>query len=70
MKNFFGCAKSWNKVRDSPNVSAQDKDSGQASGSNVYPLKKNHFYALRSRGEQESSPNVVTSTSQVFSLDV
>ena len=34
------------------------------------PPKKNHFYALRSRGEQESSHNVVTDMFQVFSIDV
>ena len=32
--------------------------------------KKNHFYALPSRGEQESSPDVVTSMLQVFSINV
>ena len=30
----------------------------------------NHFYALCSSGEQESSPNVVTGMLQVFSIDV
>ena len=34
------------------------------------PPKKNQFYALRSRGEQESSPDVVTGMLQVFSIDV
>ena len=42
---------------------------GQASGSNVDTLKKNRFYALRSRGEQESSPYVVACILQVFSID-
>ena len=32
--------------------------------------KKNHFYALPSRGEQESSPDVVTSMLQVFCIDI
>ena len=32
--------------------------------------KKNLFYALRSRGEQETSPNVVTFMFKVFSIDV
>ena len=31
---------------------------------------KNRFYALRSRGEQETSLDVVTSMLKVFSLDV
>ena len=47
----------------------QDKESGQASGSNE-ASKKNHFYALRSRGEQEISPDVVTGMLKIFSIDV
>ena len=31
---------------------------------------KNHFYALPSRGEQKSSPDVLTGILQVFSIDV
>ena len=34
------------------------------------PPKKNHFYALRYRGEEECFPNVVTSMLQVFPVDV
>lgn len=30
--------------------------------------KKNHLYALRSPGDQERSPNVVTGMLQVFSI--
>ena len=40
----------------------------QASGSNESP-KKNHFYALRSRGEQETSPDVLNDILKVFSID-
>ncbi|TMW86006.1 hypothetical protein EJD97_022089, partial [Solanum chilense] len=58
----FGCCKSGQKVRDFPNLKGQDKVRGktQASGSNVHHLKKNCSYALHSKGEQESSPDVVT----------
>ena len=58
-------------MRDFPNLKSQDKGSGQVqtSGSSDAP-KKNRFYALRSRGEQESSPNVMTGMLNVFSLDV
>ena len=42
---------------------------GQASCSNDAP-KKNCLYSLRSRGEQEGYPNVVTGMLQVFSIDV
>ena len=49
----------------------QYKGSGQtqASGSNE-ATNKNHFYALRSRGEQETSSDVVTGMLKVFSIDV
>ncbi|XP_069155744.1 uncharacterized protein [Solanum lycopersicum] len=71
MDNCFGCGKSVHKVRDCPNVRGQDKGSGQAqsSGFNDAP-KMNRFYALLSRGEQETSANVVTSILKVFSIDV
>ena len=54
-------------MRDFPNFKGQDKGSGQAqaSGSNV-----DHFYALHSRDEQESSRDVGTVILQVFSIDV
>ena len=42
----------------------------QASGSYVDAPKKNHFYALRSRVEQESSPDVVKVMLIVFSIGV
>ena len=51
-------------------MKGQDKESGQESGSQVDAPKKNHFYTLRSRREQETFPNVVTSMLKVFSIDV
>ena len=41
----------------------------QASCSNKAP-KKNRFYVLRSRGEQETSPDVVSNMLKVFSIDL
>ena len=69
--NCFGCGKSWHKFRDFPNVRGQDKGScqHQASGTNESP-KKSLFYALCSRGEQETSPDMVTNMLKVFSIDV
>ena len=52
-----------------PKCEGARQESGQASGSNDAP-KKNHFCALRSRGEQETSPDVVTSMFKVLSIDV
>ena len=42
-------------------MKGQYKGSGQASVSSIDAPKKDHFYALRYRGEQQSSPDVVTS---------
>ena len=50
-------------------MKGKDKDIGQASSSNDAP-KKNWFYALCPRGEQETSPDVVTGMLEVFSADV
>ena len=57
-------------MRDCPVMKSHDNGSGQAQtcGSSDAP-KKNHFYDLRSRGEKETSPNVVTGMLKVFSLD-
>ena len=57
---------------DFPNLKGQYKGSVQAqsSGFNVDALKKNPFYALQSRGEQETSPDVVTGILKVFSTNV
>ena len=59
--NCFSCGKSSHKMRDCPNLKSHDKGSGQdqASESSDAP-KKNRLYALCSRGEQETSPDVVT----------
>ena len=71
MDKCFGFGKSWHKVRDFPNVRGQDKDNGQAqaSGSNE-AQKKNHLYSLCSRGEKDTSLDVVTYMLKVFSIDV
>ena len=58
MDNCFGCCIIGNKSPYWPNVKGQDKEIGQISGSNDAP-KKNCFYALHSKGEQETSPDVV-----------
>ena len=66
---MFWLGKSGNKVRDCPNKNGKDKKSGKASGSNDAP-KKNLFYAFHSRGEQKTSPDVMTGMLKVFSIDV
>ena len=57
-------------MRDFPNLNGQEKGcQAQASGSSDVP-KNNRFYAIHSRGEQETSPDVVTSMLEVFSIDL
>ena len=53
-------------------MKGQDKSCGQAesSGSNVDAPRNIRFYALLSRGEQESFPDVVTGMLQCFSINV
>ena len=67
----FSFGKSGHKMRDCQNLKSQDKGSGQsqASGSNEAP-KKNRFNALCSRGEQDTSPDVVIGMFKVFSIYV
>ncbi|XP_069145609.1 uncharacterized protein [Solanum lycopersicum] len=61
-ENCFGFGMCNHKVRDFPNVRCQKSGSVhfRPSNSNSEVLRTNSFYALRSRGEHESSPDVVT----------
>ena len=52
------------------NVQEKGSRQDQVSCSNVISLKKNHFYVLRSRGEQVSFVCMVTSILQVYCSDV
>ncbi|XP_010326460.1 uncharacterized protein [Solanum lycopersicum] len=69
--NFFSYGKSGHKMRDCPNLKSHVNGSGQAqaSGSSDVP-KKNRFYALHFVGEQDTPPDVVTSTLKIFTFDV
>ena len=68
----FRCGKSGHKVMDFPIIKAKGKEGNQAQASGLSSVapKKNRFYALRSRGDQEDSPNVLTIMLQVFSIIV
>ena len=59
-------------VKDCPNVISQVKGNGQSqpSGPSSVAQKRNCFYALKARGEQKKSPNVVKGMLQVFSVNV
>ena len=70
--NWFSCGKSFHKVRDCSVLKAKGRESNQfqvSSPSSNAP-KKNRFYPLRSRGDEEDSPDVVTGMLQVFSINV
>ncbi|XP_015078722.1 uncharacterized protein LOC107022637 [Solanum pennellii] len=60
--NCFSCGRSGHLVKDFPMSKTQGRESyqTQASGLNCDAPRKNHFYALNSKGDQEDSPNVVT----------
>ncbi|XP_049374796.1 uncharacterized protein LOC125839851 [Solanum verrucosum] len=75
----FGCGKMDHKIRDCTTVSKKEGDSRRRaqpypssgpSGSGLNAPKKNRFYALQTRGEQEGSTYVVTSMMKIFQLDV
>ncbi|KAH0725465.1 hypothetical protein KY284_001330 [Solanum tuberosum] len=65
-----GCYNGGNRghvMTDCPILKVQEREGKQAppSGSNSNIPKKNHFYALQSRGDQESSPDVVTARKMI-----
>ncbi|KAH0658259.1 hypothetical protein KY289_027007 [Solanum tuberosum] len=58
----YGCGKSGHQLKDCPTRTEnwrEDKQTPQ-SGSNFDAPKKNRFYALQARRDQQSSPDVVT----------
>ncbi|TMX05451.1 hypothetical protein EJD97_020345 [Solanum chilense] len=61
--NFKKYWQDWSQMINCRNLKSQDKGSGQSQGSGCSDAsKKYRFYILRSRGEQESSPDVVTNS--------
>jgi len=75
----FGCGKMDHKIRDFPlitriegdtNRRAQPYPSSGTSGLGGNAPKQNRFYTLQTRGDQKSSPDVVTGMLTVFHIDV
>ena len=66
--NYFCCGKSGHMLRDCPMSKTQGRESNQSqsSGSNFDALNKNNIYALKLKGGQEGSPNIVTDLLQVL----
>ena len=59
-ENCFSCVKGVHKVRYCPTIKAKGKESnqGQTSSPNFDDPKKNRFYNLHSRGEENDSPKI------------
>lgn len=72
MGNCYGCGKSGHIKRDYTMIKAKGRENAQEEDSAPNPgaPKKNHFYAHKSRGDQESSLDVVTGMLKLFSFDV
>ncbi|XP_049345423.1 uncharacterized protein LOC125809935 [Solanum verrucosum] len=68
----FNCGKSSHIKRDCPLLRVKRRDGQQVppSGPNSDAPKKNRFYALQCRGDQESSPDILTGMLKVFSIDI
>ncbi|KAH0689089.1 hypothetical protein KY289_016447 [Solanum tuberosum] len=68
----FSYGKNGDKMRDFPMLAAKRREGKQVppSGLNSNAPKQNHFYVLQTRGDQESSLDVVTGMLKVFQLDV
>ena len=69
-RNCFDCGKSGHMIKYYPMDNTQGRDSNQAhvSGPDPDALKKNCFCALRSRGDQEESLDVVPVCYKCFPL--
>lgn len=66
------CGKAFHKFKDCLNVRAQGRGNrkAQPSGPNFEAPKRNHSYALKSRGEPKTSPYHVKAKWQVLSVNV
>ena len=72
MGNFYCCGMSFHMKRDFPIRKYQGKENSQeqATVANPNTPKKNRFYDLKSRGDQDDSPDVFTNTFHGFSIHV
>ena len=70
--NCYGYGKGGYMVKQISNVRSQGKgdDQPQLSVSSSEAQERNCFYALKARGKEGNSPNVVTGMLQVFSDNV
>ena len=72
MDAFFGCGKNVHMVRDCPRAQTQGRQSNQAqrSSPSFDAPKSNRFCALKSRGDEEDSPNVIIGMLKAFSTNM
>ena len=69
----YGCDKSGHMIKDCPHVKNQVKEDTQPRPNPTAaaePLKRNRFYSLKGREEQEKSTDVVIVTLHVLSFPV
>ena len=57
-------------MRYCPNLNGQERGGQDQAGVSNDAIKKNHFYTLRCRGEQETTPDMVTDMLKHFTIDV
>ncbi|XP_049406233.1 uncharacterized protein LOC125869861 [Solanum stenotomum] len=64
----YGCGKSGHQLNNCPTVTTKGREDKQTppSGSNSNAQKQNHFNALQSQEDQESSQDVVTDTGNQY----
>ena len=72
MSNCYNCGKSGYIKKHCPMIKTQggENSQAQANAPNSNALKKNCFYTLKSRSDQESSLDVVTDMLKLFSFDI
>ena len=70
--NCYSCGKSGHIKIDFPMMRTQGRENSQAQAGapNPYTPKKNHFYSLQSRSDQEISSGVVTDMLKIFFFDL
>ncbi|TMX05474.1 hypothetical protein EJD97_018752 [Solanum chilense] len=68
--NCFSCGKSGHKMRYCPKMNRQERGGQDKASGSSDAIMKNHFCTLRCRGEQETTPDMVTNMLKDFTIDI